>query len=140
MPALLEVVAFPCLLCDTDLVDPEEKLFLDSSATDEVLLGIKERPGEDVFLAGGGGVFRLLVTGDFSFKMDEIVFSVELLSGVFSLRTGKFLSTEELSIGDWERLNKGFLLNSSIMSGDLDRSRLDPNAKLDRFGDLDLSL
>ena len=46
-------------------------------------------------------------------------------------------------VGDCERifdsLNNGFLLSSSIISGDLDRSRLLWN-KLDLFGDLDRSL
>ena len=82
------------------LVDPEEKLFFDSSApADEVLLGIKDLPGDEFFLAGGGGVFRLFGTGDFSFKIvaaacekSAIVgFSLELL--LSSLRIGKFLST-----------------------------------------------
>ena len=99
-------------------------------------MGINDLPGDDVFRAGGGGVFRLLITGDFSFKIDEIVgdFSLEVRSGVRSRLIGKLRSTGVgVSIGDWERLNKGFLLSSSIMSGDLDR-------KLDRFGDFERSL
>ena len=124
-------------LLSSYLVDPEEKLFLESSAvTDEVLLGINDLPGDDVFRAGGGGVFRLLMTGDFSFKIDEIVgdFSLEVRSGVRSRLIGKLRSTGVgVSIGDWERLNKGFLLSSSIMFGDLDR-------KLDRLGDFERSL
>ena len=88
-----EIALFPIVEhCDNYLVDPEEKLFFDSSApADEVLLGIKDLPGDEFFLAGGGGVFRLFGTGDFSFKRVETVgFSLELLS---SLRTGKFRST-----------------------------------------------
>ena len=82
------------------LVDPEEKLFFDSSApADEVLLGIKDLPGDEFFLAGGGGVFRLFGTGDFSFKIVAAAceksailgFSLELL--LSSLRIGKFLWT-----------------------------------------------
>ena len=42
-----------------------------------------------------------------------------------------------VSIGDCDRLKSGFWLNSSIISGDLDRPLWN---KLDLFGDLDRSL
>lgn len=95
---LLEVA----LLFDTDLL-----------LSDGVLLGIMDRPGEDVFRATGGGVFRLLGTGDFSLTMD--------LSGVLlrSLRIGKFRS---IGIGDLLRslLNKDEESSLSEDAGDLD--------------------
>ena len=48
------------------------------------------------YLDGGGGVFRLLGTGDFSFKID--VFSLELRSGVRSLRMCNFRSERNFEI------------------------------------------
>lgn len=85
----VEVLALPCLVVETDLDDADEakKLFFDSSpptppAEEGVLLGIIDLPGEELFLATGGGVFRLAGIGEdlVSFvEIDENLFSSDLL-------------------------------------------------------------
>lgn len=80
-------------------------LFLVSSEApiEEVLLGINDLPGEDVFLATGGGVFLLAGTGDFDPPEDDpkrLDFSIIALSGVrlLSLLIGRVLSTGDFSL------------------------------------------
>jgi hypothetical protein len=72
-------VALPCFAVDTDLdADDVDKLFFESSGPLEgVLFGIIDLPGDEDFLATGGGVFLLLGTGDFSLS-DVSLFEEEL--------------------------------------------------------------
>ena len=111
---------------------------MDSAALESVLLGIILRPGDEVFLATGGGVFLLAGTGDFSFKslaLSSALLNKRDLSGVLlrSLLMGKFLSTGDLlreglfSTGDLDlsRLNKGFLLSSSSIVGSFSEENKD---------------
>lgn len=97
---MVVLLAFACFVVDIDL-DDWEKLFFDSSPTDGVLFGIIDRPGDDVFLAGGGGVLRFDGTGDFA----------KDLSGVLDLSRliGRFRSIGDLLLS-FE--NRGLFLPS----------------------------
>ena len=115
--------------------------------TEGVLLGIMDLPGEEVFLAGGGGgVLRLEGTGDLA----------KDLSGVLlrSLRIGKVRSTGDLLRSLLKRLDLGlsktglflskmglFFSNMGLLDRlrDLDRSGRLNNGFLDNSSIMELS-